>query len=149
MILCNISDSERLRTLSDKIATAIDWINEHRNDPFEKGSITLEPSGIIVNSQEVAMMPREKSCLEAHRRYIDIHLPIRGEEAMGWAPVADMTNLRQAYNEENDIEFYGDAARSIFNVQPGQMAIFFPEDAHAPNVGTGNHRKLCIKIPVD
>jgi YhcH/YjgK/YiaL family protein len=68
---------------------------------------------------------------------------------MGWAPVADMTNLRQAYNEENDIEFYGDAARSIFNVQPGQMAIFFPEDAHAPNVGTGNHRKLCIKIPVD
>jgi YhcH/YjgK/YiaL family protein len=151
MILCNISNAERLRSLSPKIAIALDWVNEHLNDSFEKGRIDIDKSNdIYVNCQEVAMVPREKSLLEAHRRYIDIHIPLRGEEAMGWAPISCLTNPCEPYNEDNDIEFYGDASRNIFVIQPGQLAILFPEDAHAPNIGIGgNHRKLCIKIPVD
>ena len=34
-------------------------------------------------------------------------------------------------------------------IRPGQFVIFFPEDAHAPNIGIGRHKKLCIKIAVN
>jgi beta-galactosidase beta subunit len=53
------------------------------------------------------------------------------------------------YDGERDICFYGDSATIMLHVRVGQMAVFFPEDAHAPNIGIGTHRKLCIKIPVE
>ncbi|MBR4222138.1 MAG: YhcH/YjgK/YiaL family protein, partial [Victivallales bacterium] len=47
-----------------------------------------------------------------------------------------------------DCGFFEDKAQSWFDVRPGCFAIFFPEDAHAPNVGTGKHRKVVIKIAI-
>lgn len=68
---------------------------------------------------------------------------------MGWASLADLKLPRGEFNSEKDIIFYGDAATTLLTVHPGQMAIFFPEDAHAPNIGLGTHRKIIIKVPVD
>lgn len=67
---------------------------------------------------------------------------------MGWSPIKSLKHVRDAYNEAKDVTFYGDAAQCVFPVKHGQLAIFFPEDAHAPNIGLGNHRKLVIKVPV-
>ena len=47
------------------------------------------------------------------------------------------------------VEFFGDEPQCHITVRPGQFIIFFPEDAHAPNIGIGNHRKLCVKIAID
>ena len=53
------------------------------------------------------------------------------------------------YDQEKDVEFYGDEPQSYISVYPGQCVIFFPEDAHAPNIGVGRHKKLCVKIAID
>ena len=75
-------------------------------------------------------------------------MPLKGTETMGWTPVGACKHVRQAYDEENDFMTFGDSAHSLLHVKKGQIAVFFPEDAHAPNIGLGNHRKLCLKIPV-
>ncbi len=152
MILCDIKDACRYAGMSPQMGVAIEWVSEHFADPFEAGTRIIGKSAggydIIVKSEEPALMPREKVSLEAHRHYIDIQLPLRGPEKMGWAPVERLRFPRSEYDSERDIVFYGDAASSIVNVAPGQMAVFFPEDAHAPNIGLGNHRKLIVKVPV-
>ena len=148
MILCQISDAERYKNISPAIAEAIEWLGAHVKDEFVKGSVELGDTGIRVNSEEVALRPRENAVLEAHRRYIDIHVPLKGRESIGWAAVYGLNYPRDKYDEESDIIFYGDSATTVLHVNVGQIAIFFPEDAHAPNIGLGNHRKLCIKIPV-
>lgn len=152
MILCQITDAERYKRLSPQLGLAIEWLMQHYEDEFVKGIYTVpNDSGfdITVKCEEPALLPREKARLEAHRRYIDIHVPLKGTESIGWAPTSALKYEREAYDEENDIAFFGDAAHSLLHVKKGQMVVFFPDDAHAPNIGLGNHRKLCIKVPVD
>lgn len=153
MILCSIADSETYATLSPQIRLALKWINEHSSEVFDPGVIPIgkSPAGndIYVKIETPVLLPREKVMLEAHRNYIDIQLPIRGPEKMGWATTESMKLPRTDYDSSSDIIFYGDSATTIINVLPGQLAIFFPSDAHAPNIGLGNHKKIIVKVPVE
>ncbi|MCM1067427.1 MAG: YhcH/YjgK/YiaL family protein [Muribaculaceae bacterium] len=151
MIVCSIIDASRYGALSPNLAEAIGWLIDHCADDFAKGKYSIAGSGnaeIFAKCEEPALLPREKAALESHRRYIDIHVPLKGTEIIGWAPVEALKHIRTPYDADADIAFYGDAAHSLLHVKRGQCAIFFPEDAHAPNIGLGSHRKLCIKIPV-
>ncbi|MBQ8772905.1 MAG: YhcH/YjgK/YiaL family protein [Muribaculaceae bacterium] len=148
MIIGNINDRCHL-TLNEDLHTALEWIAQHHGDQFTKGTIEIIPTRIKVNYEEVGMVAREKQLLEAHRRYADIHVPISGEETIGWSPICDLKNRIHAYDSERDIEFYGDAPQCYIPILPGQYVILFPEDAHAPCIGTGIHRKLCVKIALD
>lgn len=148
MILCEIKDASRYYNIDERLKQALVWIENHYKDPFVPGSQQIGDTGIIVNAQEPSMQAADNSNLEAHRRYLDIHVPLR-EETMGWAPVETLHNVLKPYDEDADFELFGDSAHSLFRVRVGQIAIFYPEDAHAPNIGTGTHRKYCVKVPVD
>ncbi len=148
MILSLITDSERYDALSRPVGEALRWLRNFNPADFTPGSTELE-NGIIVKFETPSLHPRESGTLEAHRKFIDIHVPLKGTEIIGWAPVSQLKHVRTPYKEDEDIAFWGDAAHSLLHVKPGQLAIFFPEDAHAPCIGLGNHRKLCIKIPVE
>lgn len=151
MILSLITDSDRYAHITPALSIALDWLKNFKAEDFVKGTSVIGQylgHDIVVKSEEPALMPREKASLEAHRLYIDIQVPLKGTEIMGWAPVAALKHPRGEYNAEKDVIFYGDAADSLLHVKVGEFAIFFPEDAHAPNIGLGNHRKLCIKVPV-
>lgn len=153
MILCNISNANRFESLSPQLKTGIHWAMENYDRPFERGTevVGYSPAGneIIAKWEETVLLPREKVSLETHCRYIDIQLPLKGSEIMGWAPTSTLKLPRKPYDSDADVTFYGDAATSLVDVKPGQMAIFFPEDAHAPNIGLGNHRKIIVKVPVE
>lgn len=150
MIIGEINHLAQIPIGNELLSEALKWVAEHYKDPFEKGSIFIrDDKRIKVNSEIVAMLPQGKQMLEAHRQYIDIHVPISSEETIGWASLKHLRNITKEYNTENDIEFYGDEPQSYLTIYPGQCAIFFPEDAHAPNIGIGRHKKLCIKIAVN
>lgn len=104
------------------------------------------------NVEAPTLRAREDAPLEAHRRYIDIHIPLAGSETIGWAPVDALTHIiAPGYDVERDFAFYDDKAHTYIDVRPGECAVFFPEDAHAPNIGVPGktHRKICVKIAVD
>lgn len=147
MILCSLSDTTRVGRVSPLIAYALDWLKKYDPENFAVSDIELD-YGIVVKCEAPGLIPRERARLEAHRRYIDIHVPLKGTETIGWAPQRGLILSQQPYDDERDIAFYGDMAQCLLHVKPGQIAVFFPDDAHAPNIGIGNHRKLCIKIPV-
>lgn len=151
MIVCEINDAARYSAISDGIAKAIEWLQNHRDDIFVKGKYVIavcDTGEIFANCEEPPLIPRENATLEAHRKYIDIHVPLKRTETIGWAPTPTLKHVREAYDADRDVAFFGDAAHTLVHLKVGQCAIFFPEDAHAPNIGLGNHRKICIKIPV-
>ena len=150
MIIGPLNDTSILSHLAPEIAESLRWVIAHRRDSFSNGQIVEIIPGVASAKHEVAPMgPAEKAHLEAHRRFIDIHVPLSSEETIGWRPVANLKNCISPYDDANDIIFYGEAAQALFPVLPGQFAIFFPEDAHAPNIGAGMHKKFCIKIAID
>jgi YhcH/YjgK/YiaL family protein len=115
--------------------------------PFEDGkTVTLAGGDIIVNPQEVELKPAEGCLMEAHREWVDIQVAVDTPEQIGWAPTASCTHVAKPYT--GDAEFYSDAPQCFVPVLPGQFMILYPEDAHAPNIGSGRHRKYVVKVRV-
>ena len=92
---------------------------------------------------------KEHDLLHAHQAYLDIHVLLEGRERIGWRSTDSCEHPRAAFDVENDFVLYDDAPTSYVDLQPGDFAIVYPEDAHAPLIGQGEKiRKLIIKARV-
>ena len=150
MVIANLTDSFRYDTLSPAIADALAWVKAHIAMPgFEAGKkIILADGDIVVNCQEVDLKDAADARMEAHREWIDIQVSVDTPELMGWSPVADCHETVQEYNPEKDCLLVADKPQALIPLLPGQFMILYPEDAHAPNIGTGRHRKYVVKVRV-
>lgn len=142
----NIADFEQY---GDLIMESLRWAAAHRTDPFQAGKTIIADGKVTVNAQNLIQVSASR--LEAHRKFIDIHVPISCPEILGWSSVESLTDVTEPYDADKDIEFFGEAPQQTAEIGVGQFAIFFPADAHAPNMGEAGkpYQKLCIKIPVD
>ncbi len=74
---------------------------------------------------------------------MDAHLSEESRQAL-----EDVQQQKQAYQKENDCALYSDAPTSFVDLRPGQFAIMYPEDPHAPVIGEGKIRKLIAKVKI-
>ncbi|MBT3482879.1 MAG: YhcH/YjgK/YiaL family protein [Opitutales bacterium] len=92
--------------------------------------------------------------LEAHRKYVDIQMALVGSERIACYPVHSL-KMKTPYNAERDVEFftYEKAAKIQLGMFPGTFACLLPQDAHMPQLGTGEERvevkKVVVKIALD
>ena len=147
MIQCLLADARRLEALSPAFAIAVEWLSAHNPARVKPGRYELA-EGVFVNCEEPALRPASQAKLETHRRYADIHVPILGPERIGLAYTSALSHPVADYDADRDIRFFTDEYSVVAEVKPGEILVVFPEDAHAPNIGAGPHRKLCVKIPV-
>ncbi|TKJ33718.1 MAG: YhcH/YjgK/YiaL family protein [Planctomycetes bacterium B3_Pla] len=92
---------------------------------------------------------RAEAKLEAHRKYVDIQYVIAGTDEMGFKPTADCRLPDTDYDAEKDIGFFKDEPESWTKVPAGSFVIFFPQDAHAPLVSSGEIHKVVLKIAAE
>jgi biofilm protein TabA len=148
MILSALSQSGRYVALHPLFQRAFDYIRDTDFFAMAPGRYNLIGEDLIVIVEQVPAKTKEIAKLEAHRKYIDIQLVLEGNETMGWKPLADCLNPVREHSEERDIRFFHDAPASYVPVPPDHFCIFFPEDAHAPLVGSGTIRKVIFKVAI-
>ena len=106
--------------------------------------------GDLVYANVVEAKPKAKSetPIEIHRRYIYVHVPVSGDEHMGYTPLNELPYAE--FIEADDAALYPVAmqARDYFNVKRGEFAIFFPQDGHAPAITDVPLKKIIIKVAV-
>jgi YhcH/YjgK/YiaL family protein len=106
---------------------------------------------IYVTVSEAETKPPEQVRFEAHRRYIDIQLVVRGQEAMGIAPAASLTTV-EPYDPARDIAFFAVPATSeTVAVRAGEFVVFTPDTGHRPSLhldGPHVSRKAVVKVSV-
>jgi YhcH/YjgK/YiaL family protein len=79
---------------------------------------------------------REDCFFESHKKYIDVQFILSGEEIIEVSNI-NLLAVALAYNEELDFIKYEDAnGSSSIVLKAGDVAIFYPQDAHMP----------CIKV---
>ncbi len=149
MILSSISQSSRYATLHPLFQRAFDYIRDTDLYALAPGRYDIVGDELFAIVEHVEGRTRELARLECHRKYIDIQLVLEGDEAMGWKPLADCHNPVGAFSMEKDIQFFIDAPASWVPVPPDHFCIFFPEDAHAPLVGSGQVRKVIFKVAME
>ena len=149
MILDSLQNAGQYERLHPAFAAAFAFLRRVACSPaaLPPGRHEIDGENVFALVSESAGRGREKSPLEAHRRHIDIQYVVRGTDVMGWRPVQCCTAAKP-YDPEKDIEFHAEQPETWLEVPAGRLAIFFPEDAHAPLAGEGLVRKVVVKVRV-
>lgn len=113
------------------------------------GSYDINYRGAFALVSEYQSKPESEGFLEYHRKFIDIQIVVVGREQIG---VAQKDNCRdQEYQEEKDLGKLDGIANFIV-MDRTNFAIFFPQDAHMPQISCSDQRekvkKVVFKIPV-
>lgn len=150
MILAHLNDSDRYASLHPLFKQLFDYVKAHDFTHVPAERIVLDGDRLFINVADVTLKSPEEQVLEVHRRYIDVHFPLSREEIMGWSSLSVLaTESVQPFNEEDDFAVYAERAQSYLTIHPGEFAIVWPEDAHAPIIGQGALRKLIAKVCID
>lgn len=149
MIFSSLSQAKRYAGLHPLFEQAFDYIEKSDLFNMAPGRYNIAGEDLIAIVEHVPGKTREMARLEAHRRYIDIQLVLDGIDEMGWKPLADCHNPVGEHSAEKDIRFFTDAPVSWIATPPDHFCIFFPEDAHAPLVSSGQVRKVIFKVAVN
>jgi YhcH/YjgK/YiaL family protein len=148
MIADRLELCHRYASLHPHFAAAFEFLN---NLPADQalGRFDIDEDNCFALVQSYTTKPAAQATFEAHERYIDIQFIQAGQEALLWAPRAEL-KITQPYSSEKDVAFYATPAwTTSINLTAGEFAIFFPDDGHAPGIefgGATTVRKTVIKI---
>lgn len=143
MIIDTIDNLGKYVSLNPLFAEVIDFLKGHDLQTLEPGKYPIKDKGLFLNLQMAKGRSQEAAVLETHVEMIDIQIPLSGEETFGYTPLQDLPAFE--YNAEKDITKYGETkAQTYVTLRPGQMAIFFPQDGHAPCISAAPEIKKAI-----
>lgn len=127
---------------------ALEYMASHDLSALTAGKHIINGDELFLNICDSDLKTSSQARFEAHRKYIDIQVPLSGEESFGVMPVAQCRQQDGEFDTEKDIVFFNDpvAASTIFTAQPGQVVVFGPDDAHAPLIGEGRVHKAIFKV---
>ena len=121
-----------LTSVINKLSEENKRLNSYELDVFNK--IDLEGNNFALE-QTYLSKDRDDCFFESHKKYIDVQFILEGEEIIE-VNNSNNLNVNYQYNELLDLIKYDDSASSVIKLKKGDVAIFYPEDAHMP----------CLKI---
>ncbi len=93
----------------------------------------------------------DSNIIESHKKEVDVQILLSGNENIKIYNTSTV-EVTEPYDKEIDCQFYkktGDPVTEI-NLEPGYMAVFFPDDIHQPQFAVRNKietlKKIVIKI---
>ncbi len=103
------------------------------------------------NVDEYTTKPHKDCKFEAHKKYIDIQFMLSGKEIIETA-FTDELEITETYDETKDVMFLKDTKnKTVLNMAEGYFALFYPTDAHKPQVAyltPEKVKKVVVKIPL-
>ena len=131
MIIDTIENLNKYVGLNPLFADVVAFLEGHDLRTMEPGKYPIKDKDLFLNLTTAKGRGKEAAVLETHINMIDIQIPISCAETFGYTPLCDLPAFD--YNAEKDVTLYGDTkAQTYVTVEPMQMAIFFPQDGHAP-----------------
>ena len=131
---------------------AFDFLKDNDLTSLEPKRYDIDGDNLYALLSEYVTKNEEDARFEAHRKYIDIQYVIKGSELMSLAPISQVSEILEPYDESKDIEFVTVKESTSYEATPDKFFIFFPSDAHRPSVKIGENqmvRKVVIKLRID
>lgn len=153
MIFDTLKNISKYKGLNFHLDKAIDFVMSS-NEEFKKseeGRFDIDDSFYYTKATiKTSNCPGEVP-FEAHRRYIDIFIPLSGRETVRTTDIKN-TELYQEYNEEDDFLIVTGKTQVTTINTPETFTICFPQDAHNSAIGvdgeTIDFEKIVVKVKV-
>jgi len=155
MIVTDLQHATEQIALTPVLRKAIDFLRHGRWQGLPEGRFEIEGDYVwgLVQSYETLASPPER--LEAHRKHIDIHFIVSGEETIAWIPVEHLAP-DEFYDQARDV-WWGTVASDLLDhvnrvrLRAGQLAVFFPSEGHLPrqagSMPPATVKKILLKVP--
>ena len=151
MILDSMRSFQRYSGLNREVWAKIsDFLSGISGTVPEASSTQLDGDRLIANVVHTETKAPELGKYELHRRYIDIHLPLRGSETIICR--CDSCDLKQigSFDEANDYVLFEPAPGLPVYLEPGYFLRLYPGEAHHVLTGDGSQIvKVIIKIDIE
>lgn len=145
MIKTTLEKLDCYKSVHPKFEEAFEALRKIAKEPFQKGRIPVNGDEIFINALEYETKSVIEKKFEAHKRYIDIMLAVDGWESICCRKGEIPENMISEYDKEGDCYFASmEIPHSVFLMKPGDIAIFFPNELHAPGIyAEGEPDRIC------
>ena len=147
MILGKLSEAKAYRGIHPRLDQVIDRLNDGFLSTVGPETMALEGDALYVTRFTYETLPLSETFFEAHKRYLDVHLMVAGQERVELASPGGL----ELFEHRDDFYAYRGAAEQSLILQPGSFLVVFPEDAHRIKIqvnGPETVSKVVFKVLV-
>ena len=146
MIIDKLENLKNYASVNPLFPKVVEFLQQNDLNALEAGKHEIVGKDLFVNIQLAKGRTPAEAIIETHNKMIDIQIPLSDAETFGYTQRDALPEAE--YNVEKDITKIPDlAADSYITCQPGMMAIFFPQDGHAPCIaGVPAIKKAIFKV---
>jgi len=153
VIVDTLNNIKLYKALLPQLISVENFILTHQQEEdLECCKYIIDNENVFALVQKYLTKQSKETRWEAHGKYIDVQYILRGQEAIGYAPIEELT-LLEDFSGDNDIAFYkGPEDYTKVVLSKGMFAIFYPGEGHLPCgiSGTDNNvKKIVFKIKIN
>lgn len=148
MIFAKLKDAADYRGIHPRLDRVIDCLNLEFLESVGTEMQKLEEDLLYVTRFDYETLPLEETFFEAHKRYLDVHLLLRGEERVD---ISHPDTLALFEHKDDFYAYRGEAEQTLI-LTPGSFLVVFPGDAHRIKIqaqGPSNVSKVVFKLLVN
>ena len=150
MIFSSLSNCHRYLGLVPGLDKAFKYLQKVAASPPEDGRYEIEGERIFAIVATYRTAPRIEKILEGHYNYLDVQYVASGGPEEIHYTAAENASIAEDYDPSTDVVKYDpQCAESVLVLHPGDLALFWPEDAHMPGVVHQEPRevkKIVVKV---
>lgn len=152
MIHTDLSVLGPLKRLGRNMKRALEFLENTDLNQLTCGRHTICGDEIFALVSEYCTCDPSLREYESHKKYVDLHCVIAGEEQIRCCPV-HRVSVAGAYSEERDkLSYNGSDWTASVRLQEGTAVILFPSDIHKAGLnvdGVKPVKKLVLKVAAE
>jgi len=148
MIHAKLKDAASYRGIHPMLDRALELLYDEYLDSVPYETRYIEGEALYVTRFDYETIALEDSFFEAHRRYLDIHIMVSGEERVD---ISHPDGLSLFEHKDDFYAYRGEAEQSL-TLKQGDFLVVFPGDAHRIKVSIGDAKpvsKVVFKLLVN
>ncbi len=148
MIFAKLSDAVDYRGIHPRLDRVIDCLNDEFLRQVGTEPRKLEGDLLYVTRFDYVTSPLEETFFEAHKKYLDVHLMLDGQERVD----VSHPDTLALFDHKDDFYAYRGEAEQTLILTPGSFLVVFPGDAHRIKVqvkGPETVSKVVFKLLVN
>ncbi|MGL4976485.1 MAG: YhcH/YjgK/YiaL family protein [Cetobacterium sp.] len=149
MIFGQLNELKFYKGISNGLDAAIEAIENGSYKNGVVGKNEIDGDNVFFNLQECTTKVLEECFFECHKKYIDIHVVIEGEEGIGYS-LKDSLKEKSEFNEDSDFGVLEGEEEYRMNMTKDNFLVVFPDEPHMPLIAKNNEptelKKVVFKI---
>lgn len=150
MIYDRVKNIKQYKGMSDHLDQAIEFLMTLDEAELKDGRNEIAGDDVYANVMSYETKELEDGIKEAHKRYIDIHYMLRGQEQVLVSDLREL-DVTKAYSKEDDCALYKGEIKTACVLKDDYFVLCFPNDVHSPAIKIDqceSVKKMVIKVRV-